>query len=1045
MAVLAALIDPSPVSSQTAPVLSFAGAQNTLNVGSLNDPFGVAVDTSGNVYVADSGANQVLKIPAGGGTPTSIGSGLDFPTGLAVDGNGDVFIANTFGNNIVEVPANGGSQMTIGSGLSSPLGVAVDASGDVFVADTDNNRVVEVLANGAGQVTLGSGIFAPTGVAVDGSGDVFIAASANGFVFEIPNGGSQTVVPSPELNDPRSVSVDKWGNVYIADTGNNRIVEVPANGGSPLIFGLGLSGPEGVAAVAAGGEFYVADTNNGRVVMIDGFAANLGSANVCPAGQTSPAPCSQTTTLTYNVLSAGTVGAVDVLTSGAPNLDFSLASNTCKGALKVGSCAVTVKFAPRAPGQRKGAVELIYGSGTAATLVASTLIYGEGEGPAVAYGPGIQTTIATGLDYPDAVAVDGKGDVFIANPEANEVVEIPAGGTPTSFSGGFSAPSGIAVDGAGNVYVSNAGGSNNVTEVLAVGGAQVQIGRGLSGPLGVAVDAMGDVFIVDSNNGRVVEVPVNGGAQTTIVSDLNPPLGVAVDAAGDVFVSTYLGEQVVEIPAGGGYETIASGLKLAAGLAVDAAGDVFVGDYFGVTEISPNGAQTTIGTGLGSPEGVAVDASGNIFIADTDNNRVVKLNRSTAPSFNFTSTVNLATTAKSVTFLNIGNQALNAVTPGITFGNTDFEQVPGSGSPADCSTTFSLVPGASCNLSIIFKPAAAGTVTSTATLTDNALNGVAAKQNINLNGVGTPPITPTVEVTGGPFVYNGHAQTASCKATGTGGAAVSGSCTFTYNGGSARPINAGTYTVVATFTSTNPHYTNATGTGSLVINIAPLTITANGAVYLQGGTFPTLTVSYSGFVDGQTTSVLKGMLKITTTATSTSPLGNYPIVPSGLMSTNYAITYVDGTLAVLPSTGLEGFTYHIQNVNSGLYVGVAGASTSNGADLVQWTPDTSLDQDWQFILLKNGAYQILDVNSELLVGVLGASTTEGAAVVQWSYTGSTDQEWQLTPVGSNWLITDVNSGLQMAIQGNSTTAGGQVIQWPANGTTSQLFTLIQLQ
>jgi hypothetical protein len=327
-------------------------------------------------------------------------------------------------------------------------------------------------------------------------------------------------------------------------------------------------------------------------------------------------------------------------------------------------------------------------------------------------------------------------------------------------------------------------------------------------------------------------------------------------------------------------------------------------------------------------------------------------------------------------------------------------------------------------------------------LTDNALNATAATQTINLSGKGVALGTPVVHVAGGPLTYTGLGQSASCTATGTGGVVVSGSCTFTYNGSSAKPINAGTYSVVASFTSTNPLYGNATGTGTIVIMKASLTITANGAVYLQSGTFPTLTVSYSGFVDGQTTSVLTGTLKITTTAAPSSPLGNYPIVPSGLSSNNYAITYVDGTLAVLPSTGLEGFTYHIQNVNSGLYLGVAGASTSNGADLVQWTPNGSLDQDWQPILLKDGAYEILDVNSELLVGVLGASTSEGAQIVQWSYTGSTDQEWQFTPVGSNWLITDVKSGLQMAIAGNSTTPGGPVIQWPANGSPSQVFTLI---
>ena len=76
---------------------------------------------------------------------------------------GDVFIADTGNNRVVEVPANGDPQITIGSGFSSPDGVAVDASGDVFVADTGNNRVVEVPANGDPEFTIGSGFGPQTG------------------------------------------------------------------------------------------------------------------------------------------------------------------------------------------------------------------------------------------------------------------------------------------------------------------------------------------------------------------------------------------------------------------------------------------------------------------------------------------------------------------------------------------------------------------------------------------------------------------------------------------------------------------------------------------------------------------------------------------------------------------------------------------------------------------------------------------------------------------------------------------------------------------
>jgi uncharacterized repeat protein (TIGR03803 family) len=135
-------------------------------------------------------------------------------------------------------------------------------------------------------------------------------------------------------------------------------------------------------------------------------------------------------------------------------------------------------------------------------------------------------------------------------------------------------------------------------------------------------------------------------------------------------------------------------------------------------------------------------------------------------------------------------------------------------------------------------------------------------------------------------------------------------------------------------------------------------------------------------------------------------------------------------------------TFHIQNLNSNMYVGVQGASVSNGAPLVQWDSNGSLDQEWIVSLEGNGVYKILDVKSGLLIGVASASKEEGTQLVQWVDNGSPDQEWQFFPSGSNWLITDVNSGMQMAISDNSLTEGAPVIQWPANGTLSQLFALV---
>jgi hypothetical protein len=312
---------------------------------------------------------------------------------------------------------------------------------------------------------------------------------------------------------------------------------------------------------------------------------------------------------------------------------------------------------------------------TAAAAVCAPLLLVAASLPARAQSvsfAGVQTTVpVSGLGFPFGVAVDGAGDVFIADTLNLRVVEVPAGCTSAA--------------------------------------CQTTVGSGLDGPQGVAVDGAGDVFIGDTGHNRVVEVPAgctSAACQTTVGSGLNLPEGVAVDGAGDVFIADELNSRVVEVPAG----------------------------------CTSAACQTTVRSGLNLPVGVAVDGAGDVFIADRLNNRVVEVNRSQPPSLSFASTQVGQTSSdspQSVTIQNIGNQPLTAIAPGLSIG-TNFEQVPGDGTPADCTGGFSLTPGGLCNLSISFTPQSVGSIQSAAVLTDNALNASpSASQTINLQGVGT--------------------------------------------------------------------------------------------------------------------------------------------------------------------------------------------------------------------------------------------------------------------------------------------------------------------
>jgi large repetitive protein len=144
-------------------------------------PQGVAVDSKGNVYVADTG-NNLAKVVRTNGRITRVGKKLNIPSDVAVDKLGNVYVSNTFDNAVEKVSPKGGTTV-VGSGFNHPEGLAVDGAGDVFVADTGNNAVKEVLPDGTIQ-TIGTGFNAPSGVALDSKGDVFVADTYNNAVKE---------------------------------------------------------------------------------------------------------------------------------------------------------------------------------------------------------------------------------------------------------------------------------------------------------------------------------------------------------------------------------------------------------------------------------------------------------------------------------------------------------------------------------------------------------------------------------------------------------------------------------------------------------------------------------------------------------------------------------------------------------------------------------------------------------------------------------------------------------------------------------------------
>jgi serine/threonine-protein kinase len=264
---------PSAASSKPVPgqtVLPFTGLDFRLS------PGGVALDKAGDVFITSQGMyGRVVELPAGSSTPTVLPfSGLYQPQGLAVDSSGAVYVTD-FNNRVVKLAAGSNGQTVLPfTGLSYPEGVAVDGQGNVYVADRGNNRVLK-LAPGSNTATVlpFSDLKNPDGVAVDSGGNVYVTDTDNNRVLELPAGSTaQTVLPFTGVSVPWGIGLDATGAVYVTEHDSNQVMKLPSGSNIPAVLPLtGLNTPLGVTTDSAGngaGNVYVADRGNDRVVKL---------------------------------------------------------------------------------------------------------------------------------------------------------------------------------------------------------------------------------------------------------------------------------------------------------------------------------------------------------------------------------------------------------------------------------------------------------------------------------------------------------------------------------------------------------------------------------------------------------------------------------------------------------------------------------------------------------------------------------------------------------------------------------------------------------
>jgi DNA-binding beta-propeller fold protein YncE len=257
------------------------------------------------------------------------------------------------------------------------------------------------------------------------------------------------------------------------------------------------------------------------------------------------------------------------------------------------------------------------------TIAGQTLTVTQAGSTYVAANPMVTTLVSSGLSDPRGVAVDGAGNVYIADTSNNTVKKwTVASSTVTNLVAvGLSGPSGVAVDSAGNVYIADT--RNNAIKKWRVANSNVTtlVASGLNQPWGVAVDGMGNVYIADPDNNAIYKWSAANSNLTTLVSSgLNNPQGVAVDVAGNVYITSYIDfSNVIKewTAANSNLTTLALGPGIPQGVAVDGAGNIYIADDNNVIKkwtAANNNLTTLVSSGLNSPQGVAVDTAGNVYI-----------------------------------------------------------------------------------------------------------------------------------------------------------------------------------------------------------------------------------------------------------------------------------------------------------------------------------------------------------------------------------------------------------------------------------------------
>jgi len=582
----------------------------------LGSPVGIAVDASGNLYVADALNHRIRKITPEGEVSTFAGSGgtgekgggyadgpgseakFNEPSNITIDAAGNLYVVDdggrdngNFHHRIRKITPKGEvSTLVGGRAFYKVSGIAADATGNLYVTDSLNHCIYKVTPKGkvskfAGKENLGrkrgdhvdgpgntAEFFEPSGIAIDAAGNLYVADMWNHRIRKVtPKGQVSTLAGSgrsfyggggyadgpgktAKFRRPFGMTIDAAGNLYVVDHGNHRIRKITPEGKVSTLAGSGKSGFSGGGYVDGPGN--VAKFNEPASIAID-----------------------------------------------------------ASGNLYVAESPYIRKVTPQ---------------GEVSTFA--------GTESSVADGPGSEAE----FEWPSGLAIDTAGNLYVADSESNRIRKVTPEGEvstlalrekresgyadDTESAAEFDGPTDIAIDKAGNLYVTDKW-NNRIRKVTPQGEVSTFAGSGREGyadgkgsvakfmqPSGIAIDAAGNLYVADTRNNCIRKVTPKGE------------------------VSTFVGNSAWK-----GHRGYAYGLFQPSSLAIDASDNLYVADEGAnlILKITPKGKISTFADnnavrrgyadGKGSaakfdePSGLAIDAAGNLYVADSRNNRIRKL------------------------------------------------------------------------------------------------------------------------------------------------------------------------------------------------------------------------------------------------------------------------------------------------------------------------------------------------------------------------------------------------------------------------------------